>query len=155
MRSVDAAQCCAGDATGMAPVVAAEIAELLANLAATGEGGGIGLRAIPMTDADRAELEQLLGHGEVHAVLEAAGTSHVYETSFSGVWWIRHLDGEGRISSEEIAVTRVPPILASHPDDVAAAARRLAGELAASRAGIEAGSTTTESTTAIEEGAHA
>lgn len=129
MRSVDPAQCRASDVTGMADVILHEIAELLAALAASASEGTIDLRGIPMTDADRADLEHRLGHGEVHAVLDVAGTSEVFETSFTGVWWVRHRSADGRISSEEIAVTLLPPILKSSLADARRAAVRLAASL--------------------------
>ncbi|MBX5454933.1 MAG: hydrogenase expression/formation protein [Acidobacteriia bacterium] len=111
--------------TGVAQAVLSEIALLLENLAATGQAGAIDLRSLPLTEADRAELEEHLGRGEVEARLAVVGASEVWETAYAGVWWIRHLGAEGEIASETIAVTRVPEILMTHPADVEAAAARL------------------------------
>ena len=111
--------------TGVARAVLSEIALLLENLAATGQAGAIDLRSLPLTEADRAELEEHLGRGEVEARLAVVGASEVWETAYAGVWWIRHLGAEGEIASETIAVTRVPEILMTHPADVEAAAARL------------------------------
>ncbi len=130
MRSHDAADCCSSEATGMANAVLSEIAEQLERFAKTGEETVVDLRGLPMTDADRAALEDMLGQGEVTAVLDVAGASEIWETSYAGVWWIRHRGTDERITSEEIVVTRVPAILLSHPDDVHAAAERLRQTLA-------------------------
>lgn len=103
--------------TGLAHVLLREIADLLGLLVATGESGSIDLRSLPMTDGDRSDLEVRLGQGEVSAILTVAGTSEIWETAVSGVWWVRHRGEGGRIASEEIVVARVPDILAAHPDD--------------------------------------
>jgi HupH hydrogenase expression protein, C-terminal conserved region len=111
--------------TGLAAAILQEVAERLDDFVKTGESASIDLRSLPMTDADRAELEEWLGHGEVMADLDVAGESQVWETAYAGVWWIRHLGAGGRIAAEEIAVVAVPDILVSHQADIAAAAVRL------------------------------
>lgn len=125
MRSHDAADCCSSETTGMTGAILSEIAAQLDRFARDGEESVVDLRGLPMTDADRAALEEALGQGEVTAVVEVAGASEVWETAYSGVWWIRHRGADDRITSEEIVVTAVPAILKSHQDDVRAAARRL------------------------------
>lgn len=114
----------------LAVAVLAEIATALDRLAVTGEETLIDLKSLPLSPADLAQLAETLGKGEVDCVLEVAGRSEVRETGFAGVWWVRHLGAGDTVASEEIAVTRVPDILMSHPDDVALAARRLAATLA-------------------------
>jgi hydrogenase-1 operon protein HyaF len=88
-----------------------------------------------MTDADRAELEERLGRGEVDADLAVSGESKVWETAYSGVWWIRHFGAGGLIASEEIAIAAVPDILVSHAADIAVAAARMNDDLQASATG--------------------
>lgn len=123
------APCLSGKSTGMAWSILAEIGQLLEALSANGEAGSIDLRSLPMTDADREQLEELLGRGEVRADLDLAGASEVWETSYAGVWWIRHKGARDKIASEEIAVTLVPEILLTHPIDVEAAATRFRDDL--------------------------
>lgn len=113
----------------MARSVLTEIGTLLRTLSESGQAGSIDLRSLPLSDADRAELEEALGRGEVRAELDIAGDSEVWETRYPGVWWIRHRGAGGKISSEEIAVCRVPEILITHPVDIEAAAGRLHQEL--------------------------
>ena len=121
--------CLDGQTTGMAWSVLAEVGRLLENLASDGQTASIDLRSLPLTDADREELEALLGRGEVRVELDLAGRSEVWETGYAGAWWIRHRGAGERISSEEIAVCPMPEILATHPTDIEAAARRLCRDL--------------------------
>lgn len=103
--------------SGMSDAILREIAQLLSSFLETGESGAIDLRGMPLSDLDRSDLESRLGQGEVSAVVTVAGTSEIWETAISGVWWVRHRGEGGRIASEEIIVTRVPDILATHADD--------------------------------------
>ncbi len=121
--------CLDGQTTGMAWSVLAEVARLLEHLATAGTPGAIDLRSLPLTDADRRELEGLLGHGEVRADLDLTGRSEVRESAYAGAWWITHFGAGDRIAAEEIAVCPVPEILRAHPADIEAAARRLHDEL--------------------------
>ncbi len=115
--------------TGMAQSLLRELAVALSTLAASGAEAAIDLRSLPMTTADRDELEAALGRGEVGVTLAAAGASEIWETRFAGIWWVRHFGGDGRVASEVIEVTHLPDMLAAHPDDIKAAAGRMATEL--------------------------
>jgi hydrogenase-1 operon protein HyaF len=123
------APCQSGKSTGMTWSILAEILQLLENLSATGERGAISLRSLPMTEADRLQLEENLGRGEVHAVLDLAGPTEVWETLYAGVWWVRHKGTDGNIACEEIEIATVPEILKTHPADINKAAGRLKTEL--------------------------
>jgi len=133
-----AGSCLDGHTTGMAWSVLAEVGRLLETLAASGQPGSIDLRSLPLTDADRAELETLLGRGEVRVELDLAGRSEVWETGYPGTWWIRHRGADERLAAEEIAVCTIPEILKSHPADIEVAARRLHGDLQAIRSAAAA-----------------
>jgi hydrogenase-1 operon protein HyaF len=125
MERDSGAPCMTGHTTGMAYSILAEIGQLLTALSESGEAGAIDLRSLPMTDVDRGQLEEFLGRGEVRAELDLAGASEVWETSYNGVWWIRHKGAGDKIATEEIAVTSMPEILMTHPVDIAAASRRI------------------------------
>ena len=129
MERDSSAPCVTGHTTGMAYSILAEIGQLLTALSERGEAGAIDLRSLPMTDADRGQLEEILGRGEVRAELDLAGASEVWETSYNGVWWIRHKGAGDKIATEEIAVTSMPEILMTHPADIAAASRRIRQDL--------------------------
>lgn len=117
--------------TGMADALLREIAVLLQAFAESGAGAIIDLASLPLTPADRRELEERLGRGEVTATVDVAGLSEVWETAYSGAWWVRHLGAGERIAAESIVIAAVPDILAAHPDDARAAAQRLLDSLEA------------------------
>jgi len=121
--------CVAALETGLADAVLPEIVAHLDALARDGTEVEIDLRSLPMSDGDRSALEQKLGQGEVSVTLDVAGESTVRETAFSGVWWVKHKDNEGRVVSEAIAITRIPDILPSHPEDIRQAAIRLSADI--------------------------
>jgi hydrogenase-1 operon protein HyaF len=129
------APCLTAQTTGIAWSVLTEIAGCLKALAANGISSSIDLRSLPMSQADRDQLEELLGRGEVNARLEIAGPSEVWETAYSGVWWVRHKGAGGRVATEEIVVTRIPPILLAHPEDIEVAAARLNEDLQSRKTG--------------------
>ena len=129
---------CAGETTGSGSLVRAIVAEaaaLLTRLAETGEAGRIDLAGLPLTEADKAALEELLGAGEVVAEIAVVGRSTAAETGHAGVWWVRHYGSDDRIAAETLEITRIPEILLSHPADIAAAARRLGDTLGTASAG--------------------
>ncbi len=125
MKRDASAPCQTSMNTGMAWSILTEIRTLLHQLAETGEPAAVDLRSIPLTTADRAQLEELLGKGEVSASLDVLGRTEVWETGYPGVWWVRHMGAGDQVSSEEIAITPVPDILRAHPVDIDAAADRL------------------------------
>ena len=129
MARDSAAPCLSDRATGMALSVLAEVGRMLEALSESGQAGAIDLRSLPLSDADRAQLEEVLGRGEVRAELELAGNSEVWETTYPGVWWIRHRGAGDKIATEEISVCAIPEILMTHPVDIKAAAGRLREEL--------------------------
>jgi hydrogenase-1 operon protein HyaF len=102
-----------------------EIVTLLERLATVAESAAIDLRSLPISAQDRTELQRVLGEGEVQATLNADGISRIHETRFPGVWWVEHRDRQGELIAELIEVTRVPEILASATNEIAAGARAL------------------------------
>jgi hydrogenase-1 operon protein HyaF len=118
--------------TGLVRAVLCEVTALLDILVATPEATTtLDLRSLPMSDADRAELHDCLGTGEVRATLELAGATHIHETAFAGVWWVRHEAPGGGVLAEQLVVAAVPDLLRAHPADVAAARHRLGAIVAA------------------------
>lgn len=120
-------------AGGLGGGVAAILTEMIGLLERLADGAGpaaIDLRSLPMGPQDRTELQRLLGEGEVQATINAGGVSSIRETRISGVWWVEHRDDRGELIAELIEVTRVPEILASAPDEIAAGARELRSRLA-------------------------
>jgi hydrogenase-1 operon protein HyaF len=87
-----------------------------------------------MGPQDRALLQRALGEGEVRATIDAEGVSTIRETRIGGVWWVEHRNRDGELIAELLEVTRVPEILASAPDEIAAGGRALRQQIAATRA---------------------
>jgi hydrogenase-1 operon protein HyaF len=121
-----------GGLGGGVAAILSELLTLLERLVAADSQGAIDLRSLPMSPLDRAELQHVLGEGEVHATVTAQGRSRVRETRVSGVWWVEHFDQHGEMVAELIDVSRVPAILTSAIDEIAASARALRAQLTAS-----------------------
>ena len=114
----------AGLGGGVAAILT-ELVSLLERLADGEQPAAIDLRSLPMSPHDRAELRRALGEGEVQATLNADGLSNIRETRVPGVWWLEHHDRHGELIAELIEVTRIPQILMSASDEIAAGARAL------------------------------
>jgi hydrogenase-1 operon protein HyaF len=113
----------------MVDAVLHEVVSRLDIFATEGEPATIDLASLPLSEGERQEIERRLGRGEVDARLLVAGESELWETSYSGVWWVRHRGVEGRVACEQIVIADVPLILKSDPDDVRAARGRLRDDL--------------------------
>ncbi len=122
----------AGDGlSGNADALLAEIATLLARWLDEGVPGSIDLRGLPLSPADLDYLRERLGTGEVHAEVEALGTSAIRETAFAGVWWITHRNIEQEVMAELIEINTVPDILKSPQEDMRDGLMRLRRQIAA------------------------
>jgi hydrogenase-1 operon protein HyaF len=129
----------AGGLGGGVAAILCELVSLLERLVEGDTAGAIDLRSLPMSPADRAELQRVLGEGEVQATVNAQGLSKVRETRVSGVWWVEHFDQQGDLTAELIEVGRVPAILTSASDEIAASARHLRAHLIAGSAASSVG----------------
>ena len=119
-----------GGLGGGVVAILSEFVTLLDRLVGGESPGAIDVRSLPMSPLDRTELQRALGAGEVQATLDAQGRSTIRETRVSGVWWIEHFDQQGELIAEMIEVARVPAILSSAPDEIAASARDLRARIA-------------------------
>jgi hydrogenase-1 operon protein HyaF len=119
-----------GGLGGGVAAILSELVTLLERLVNGEAPGAIDLRSLPMSPLDRAELQQVLGEGEVQATVNAQGLSKMRETRVSGVWWVEHFDQQGELIAELIEVSRVPQILSSASDEIAAGARALRAKIA-------------------------
>jgi hydrogenase-1 operon protein HyaF len=124
---VEGPQAHADDGTigGGAAAILTEIATLLERVAVTGEGAAIDLRSLPMSAADRRQLLEALGPGEVEITLRADGDSSIRETGVQGVWWTEHRDRNGDLIACFIEIARVPDILLVPAEELRRGAERL------------------------------
>ena len=104
-------------ATGNALPILHEIRHALEALLERGEETVIDLGAIPFAPGDERQLNEVLGDGEVAAVVSVLGESHVYETKIPGVWRIDNLDENGEFQSRFIEVTFTPELLKTQRED--------------------------------------
>jgi hydrogenase-1 operon protein HyaF len=119
-----------GGLGGGVAAILSELVTLLERLVKGEAPGAIDLRSLPMSPLDRAELQRVLGEGEVQATVNAQGLSKMRETRISGVWWVEHFDQQNQLVAELIEVSRVPEILSSAADEIAAGARALREQIA-------------------------
>lgn len=110
--------------SGVAAILS-EIATLLERVAATGEAAAIDLRSLPVNAADRRQLLEALGPGEVEITLRADGDSSIRETGVQGVWWTEHRDRNGALIACFIEIARVPEILLVPDEELRRGAERL------------------------------
>lgn len=110
---------------GGVAAILTEIATLLERVAATGEAAAIDLRSLPMNAADRRQLLEALGPGEVEITLRADGDSSIRETGVQGVWWTEHRDRNGALIACYIEIARVPEILLVPAEELRRGAERL------------------------------
>ncbi len=106
-----------------------EILTRLEGLLATGEGGAIDLRGLPMAPNEYEELLAMLGVGELDLTIDFNGPTRIRETAYPGVWWIQHKDGEDRVLAEYIEINRIPDFLCAQTDQIEDAARALSDRL--------------------------
>ena len=105
-----------------------EIRHALEKLLATGESTVIDLRSIPLAPGEEEQLEEVLGSGEISAVLDAMGPSEIRETAYPGVWLVTHFNVDRQLMGKFIEITRVPDLLKSQDEDIADGLQRLAGQ---------------------------
>jgi hydrogenase-1 operon protein HyaF len=85
----------------------------------------IDLASLPFGPGEIEALEQALGHGELHAELDALGKSVIRETAYPGVWWVEHRNTTGELVGRYVEITRTPEILMSQDADIGAGRARL------------------------------
>ncbi len=111
--------------TGMARAVLRELAEHLPALAEHGHSHLVDLTSLPMSSGDKQELATLLGQGEVDITLDTMGASRIYETAYSGIWWVKHYSADDQLISELIEIAEIPGIIKSQAADIQLAVQAL------------------------------
>ena len=129
MSTIDAIAARADYETGNVRPLLHEIRHALARLDAGGEGTVIDLRSLPLAPGEERRIEEALGEGEVRIELDALGPSAIVETSYPGVWLVTHRNTENEVIGRLIEVTRVPSLVASQAEDIAAGLARLGRQL--------------------------
>lgn len=102
-----------------------ELHHALQTCAATGATHSIDLNSLPMAPEENAQLEHLLGNGEVRAELQALGNSEIAETAIPGVWRVTHHNADGAVVARLLEITDCPAILKTQHQDLADGVQRL------------------------------
>jgi hydrogenase-1 operon protein HyaF len=111
-------------------LVLREIHAALYSLQSNGQTHTIDLRQLPRMSAEVYQaLRDDLSQGEVSAVVDAEIKVEVAETKYPGVWWLRHLNERGEVTTEVIEITEMPTILMPHRVDIAAGIVKLQDHL--------------------------
>ena len=116
--------------TGNAPPLLNEILHAVNALIETGQETTIDLGAMPFAPGDERIFEEILGTGEVSAVLDVMGESRIQETAIPGVWRIDHFDEDGEYQSRFIEITFIPQILKTQREDAERGVRELTERIA-------------------------
>ncbi len=111
--------------SGNIPPLLHEIRHALTRLIESGERSVIDMKSLPLATGELEKFLDMLGAGEVHAHLRALGHSEIRESSYSGVWIVRHLDELGETKALLIEVTRIPEILEAQREDMQEGLQRL------------------------------
>lgn len=107
---------CAANCDALSPggvAVLAEMERLLNDYQTFGHAGSIDLRWLPLVPGDLEKLRDILGTGEVAAIVDALGESTVKETAISCVWWITHRGGEDGLLGHWVEIAETASLLRS------------------------------------------
>lgn len=102
-----------------------ELQTKLDSLAKQGITDSVDLRSLPMFPGDYELLKETLGYGEIHISIDAMGPTEIYETAFSGIWWITHSNSDDENIAEFIEITTLPAILKTADGDLQHASQQL------------------------------
>ncbi len=80
---------------------------------------------LPMSDTDRAYLQQMLGNGPIHAESRGYGACEVWATGVAGVWVVQYFNAMGTIILDTLEVGGVPDALLAASQDIEDSADRL------------------------------
>jgi hydrogenase-1 operon protein HyaF len=123
-----------GGLGGGVAAILTDLATLLERFVSGDAPAAVDLRSLPMSPQDRAELQRVLGEGEVQARANAAGLSRIRGTRVSGLWWVERFDQGGKLVAELIEVGHVPGMPSSRPAEITAGARDLRAQINAATA---------------------
>lgn len=104
-----------------APSIATEIVAAHANAVATHGAGShvINFSLLPVTPADLAWLDEMLGSGTVGLFSTGYGKCTVAATGWRHVWRVRYFDGSNKVLLDTLEITRIPEVVVASADDLA------------------------------------
>jgi len=117
------------DESHVLDAVILQIKQLMDVFIVSEKTAAIDLRSLPLSRKIHDELKERLGVGEVEAKVKLSGDTEVYETAFSGVWWVTHKNSNNKIIAEQIEVGNIPFVLCAHIEDIKIASKKLAEKM--------------------------
>jgi len=95
-----------------------EVMDMVIALVETGASNFIDLKSLPLAPGELEQLRMVLGEGEVEAIVDALGPTHIHETLVPGVWWVTHRNSNDEVVAEFIEITSLPEILLTHHEEI-------------------------------------
>ena len=95
-----------------------EIKHALEEWRAHGTPRTINIFNFPLTEADAAWLDEVLGRGDLK--VEYHGMEHTFwqEANISGVWWGEYRNGSGKVTLRSIEIADFPTLAKAQPEDI-------------------------------------
>jgi hydrogenase-1 operon protein HyaF len=116
--------------------VIGDVREALGALVDHGKRHVIDLRAVPrMGEEAYRLLKDILGTGEISAVVNTTARAEIWETGCPGVWWLTYYRASGDISTEMIEVALIPQILVATKAQASLSREKLGVETVRDRLG--------------------
>lgn len=91
----------------------------LDQLQTLGEPCFIDLSSLPLAPAEQTALLDFLGVGEVQISIHNLGGSKIWESRFSGVWVVEHLNEQGDCLARHLEIANFPYLARSQAEDIA------------------------------------
>jgi hydrogenase-1 operon protein HyaF len=104
-----------------APSIATEIVAAHAKAVAQHGTGShvINFSLLPVTPADLAWLDRMLGAGTIGLFSTGYGKCTVTATGWRHVWRVRYFDGTNKVLLDTLEITRIPEVVVASADDLA------------------------------------
>jgi len=117
------------DDAHMLEAVIHELKQLMDAYISTDKTGAIDIKSLPLSKKAYQALKQKLSKGEVEAKAKLSGDTEIYETAYSGVWWVTHKNIDDKVIAEHIEVGAIPVVLFAHIEDIKIARKKLAEKI--------------------------
>lgn len=110
-----------------APSIASEIVAAQAEALGRQRAGShvINFSLLPVTPADIAWLDNMLGTGTVSLFSTGYGKCTVVATGWRHVWRVRYFDGSNKVLLDTLEIARIPEVVVAAAEDLADSLRHL------------------------------
>nr|ANC58187.1 hydrogenase-1 operon protein [Candidatus Methylacidiphilum infernorum] len=78
----------------------------------------IPLNFLPLSLADQKLLDEKLGHGELTICIKGYGQCWIKNTPYRNIWWVEHLNVEGKSIFKSIEITSIPSLIRTAREDM-------------------------------------